>query len=662
MPLDFTALAVGVALLAGFVAFWSNPRRAINRVFFSLSLHVVVWLLVMGLAFVSEDGLFWLRVTASVGTLIQLHIWVVKETVVASEESLVSMLTRGWRWVLATVALSAVPLTEWFIPAASTASAPMVGTGYYIHIAGLVFFYIALVRQTLVQMRTRSGTSRLELRILLLGSIAAAFAVIGLIVLRLALGVSWASRLQPLVVLAFYLATVGVMTTHRILDARQIVIVAAEKAVLVIATSGVAFAVDFVLSPIMPRALDLIVTTALALWFAAVFGRWLDQKFHFYPEASRARQAAFNAAGKEAQLPRLRLAFLPILKGWGQSDEAMILSGGVGSVKGGGIELLDDSPVSTTLRRIRWATPERLARERTTPERAALAQFMTEHRLGVLVSNEGPTLRAFVGVGVSASRAPYTYPQVTQLLELAAIIEGALERAHLSAKAQHAEQLATVGLMGASLAHEIRNPLVSIKTFVQLLPNHYHDAGFREKFFGLIGDEVGRIDRLTEQLLDMASPKVYAAQMLPLHPVLESGLELVATRAAAKGVEVRRELQAAPDLAFIDPAAVTQVLLNLCFNAIQAAELELGERWLLVSTRNTNGGIELAVSDSGPGIAEELRSKLFQPFQTTKSSGFGLGLAICKDILGNLNAGINVDPPAPGKGAVFRVIFPCRPS
>jgi len=67
---------------------------------------------------------------------------------------------------------------------------------------------------------------------------------------------------------------------------------------------------------------------------------------------------------------------------------------------------------------------------------------------------------------------------VTQLLELAAIIE-ALERAHLSAKAQQAEQLATVGSMGAELARRIRNPLVSIKTFVQLLPNHYQDARFR---------------------------------------------------------------------------------------------------------------------------------------------------------------------------------------
>ena len=81
-------------------------------------------------------------------------------------------------------------------------------------------------------------------------------------------------------------------------------------------------------------------------------------------------------------------------------------------------------------------------------------------------------------------------------------------------KVQHAEQLATVGLLGASLAHEIRNPLVTIKTFVHLLPQHHQDPVFRDKFFKLIGDEVNRIDRLTEQLLDLASPRAYAAELI----------------------------------------------------------------------------------------------------------------------------------------------------
>lgn len=662
MRLDLTLLAAITAFAVGVLAFWANPARTVNRVFGSLSLHVILWLLCLRQAFLSEDGLIWVRWASAIGVFIPLHLWVVKEVIVQRASSRVVGQGRFIGLAVGSSLFFAVCFSSWFVPKSSTPDNPIFGLGYYVYIVWLLSIYAFISKEVIFEMRNQSGVRRLELQIFLLGGCAAAAGIVLLMAVRAIFWGQFQVRIQPILVLILYAVTVVAITTHKIFDARQIVLVSAEKALLIGTTAAVAFAVDFMLAPIMPRAMDLVVTTAFALWFATVFGRWLDQKFHFYPEASRARQAAFNAAGKEAQLPRLRLAFLPILKGWGQSDEAMILSGGVGSVEGGGIELLDDSPVSTTLRRIRWATPERLARERSTPERAALAQFMIEHRLGVLVSNEGLTLRVFVGVGVSASRAPYTYPQVTQLLELAAIIEGALERAQLSAKAQHAEQLATVGLMGASLAHEIRNPLVSIKTFVQLLPNHYQDPGFREKFFSLIGDEVGRIDRLTEQLLDMASPKVYAAQMLPLHPILGSGLELVATRASAKGVEVRRELQAAPDLAFIDPAAVKQVLLNLCFNAIQAVESESGERWLLVSTRNTLGGIELMVSDSGPGIPEELRVKLFQPFQTTKSSGFGLGLAICRDILGNLNAGINVDPPAPGKGAVFRVIFPCRPS
>jgi signal transduction histidine kinase len=212
------------------------------------------------------------------------------------------------------------------------------------------------------------------------------------------------------------------------------------------------------------------------------------------------------------------------------------------------------------------------------------------------------------------------------------------------------------------LAHEIRNPLVSIKTFVQLLPSHHQDPVFREKFFRLIGDEVARIDQLTQQLLDLASPRTYEAKVVELHPLLHSSLELVATKAAHRNVQFLTELRAAPDVAYTDASAAKQVMLNLCFNAIQAVETHEGdERWVKIETRNISGGIEIAVADSGPGIDPEIRPKLFQPFQTTKSTGFGLGLAICSDILANLHASISVDPPAPGRGATFRVIFPCQP-
>ena len=89
-----------------------------------------------------------------------------------------------------------------------------------------------------------------------------------------------------------------------------------------------------------------------------------------------------------------------------------------------------------------------------------------------------------------------------------------------------------------------------------------------------------RIDRLTEQLLDLASPHVYVARPIELHSLLKSSLDLVAPRAADKRVRIISEFEAAPDRAFTDPAAVTQVLLNLCFNAIQAMDVQAGDRWV----------------------------------------------------------------------------------
>jgi len=181
------------------------------------------------------------------------------------------------------------------------------------------------------------------------------------------------------------------------------------------------------------------------------------------------------------------------------------------------------------------------------------------------------------------------------------------------------------------------------------------------KFFHLIGEEVSRIDRLTEQLMDLAAPKTYAASPIDLHALLNGGLDLITPKADDKNIKIIRELNADPDTVFTDATAAKQVFVNLCFNAIQAVEAMPDNRWMKITTNNNDAGLEVAITDSGPGIAPEIGSRLFQPFQSTKSSGFGLGLAICSDILRNLNATISVDPPVAGQGATFRVTFPCQP-
>ncbi len=658
-----TVVIAVAASIVGFAAFWSNPQRAVNRAFFAASLHVALWLICLDQALRGGvNGQFWMRTTSLVGAYIALPIWFIKEAIASEVCSVLSVFIKGAAWVVSCTMLAAITLTEWFVASDQKEGRLSFNLGYYAYMAGLLIVYALLCRQTLRQMRAKNGVRRMELQIILLGGSTAAFVVILLMAMRAVLHMPILVRIQPFIVMVFYTVTVIAITTSRVFNARQILMVAIQKLCLVTIVAVAAYAIDMLLAEMLSGPVALMVTVSFALWLAAMVKESLDRIFEFYPQGNSARHAAYAAAQRERRIDKLEEAFVAVLAGWGHSERAIILSGNRRSVIGGSIELLDTSTELKAIQQLRWATPERLARERPTPERLALQRFLHEKQLGVVVIEEGLALTVVLGVGISASRRPFTYPQVTQLMELASIIEGALERAHFSAKIQHTEQLATVGLLGASLAHEIRNPLVSIKTFVQLLPTHYQDPAFRQKFFRLIGDEVTRIDQLTDQLLDLAAPRAYSAQLLELHPLLSASINLVAARAANREIELLTDFKAEPDRAFTDASAAKQVMLNLCFNAMQAVdEANSKERWVKVSTRNTSVGLEMSISDSGPGISPEIRPKLFQPFQTTKSSGFGLGLAICSDILGNVHASISVDPHEVGVGAVFRVNFPCQP-
>ena len=666
MQLDpITIVAAMAALAVGLGALWSNPARLTNRLFFSLSIHVALWLvsLWMVLDGGSDNAVFWIRTTTAIGGVVPLHAWLVKEAI----GNRLSLQNKKWLgtlvyWIIGSAVLTAVCYTQSFIPSYSTVVQHVRGWAFYSHAAVSFGLWILIGVECYNEVRRSSGVKRIELQVWLIAVCGTAISIV------LLMGLSGVSarfhytRIQPLMVLFFYMGTVLAITTHRIFDARQIILVGLEKSILILAVSGIFWVLNYDLQMLFPQAVSLFVAMAIVLWFASVFGGWLDQRLKLFPQAVQARKAAFDVARRESRRDRLEAAFSGILKGWGQTESALILVGEDGVLRGGSVEIKADSIALQTLQRLRWVTPERLAREKAAADRTLLSAFLAEHRLGIAVVDDSSAVNVVVGVGVPVSRRPYTYPQVTQLMELVSIFEGAFERANLVAKAQHSEQLATVGLLGASLAHEIRNPLVSIKTIVQLLPSRHQDPVFRDKFFRLMSDEVNRIDRLTEQLLELASPRAYLPQTIGLHPVLRTSLELVAPKATDKGVKVLTDFGAFPDEVFSDPSAVKQVVLNLCLNAIQALESREGERWIKISTQNRPGAVETMIADNGPGIDPAMHARLFQPFQSSKSSGFGLGLAICRDIMASLDASISVDPPVAGEGATFRVTIPCPPS
>ncbi|WED62983.1 ATP-binding protein [Synoicihabitans lomoniglobus] len=638
--------------------------RRTNQMVALCSLIAALWLssLHVTVTIASEKGLPWLRLTTAIGAFIPLSLWLVKEAITSSATGpSQGWRHRGWLWLGASLGLAIICFTDLFIPSYSTDDKRVYGIGYYVYIGGLISLYLTLCIRAFTRIRSLTGLPRLELQVWLLGGSGASLCVLLLMLARTLFKMP--INLQGIVVLVFFGWTSIAITTHRIFDARHLLLTAAQKTLLWLFVVAGAYAFSEVAGRYLPSTIVFGLTIAVVLSFAGWLGGRLDQWLLRYPNAIQARTAAFQAAQSEINTDSLRKRFHSILNGWGQSDHAILLIEDEDKFCDNGISVQADDLFLAALEEVIWATPERLVRERETPARLRLASFLREHDLGAVVMERSSALTLVVGVGLRPSRRPFTYPEIVQLRELASIFESALSRTQLLAKAQRAEQLATVGLLGAGVAHEIRNPLVSIKTFAQLLPKHYDDPNFRERFSRLIGEEVARIDRLTEQLLDLAAPRAFQRSTVALHELVRASIDLVSARVSSRNVQIRTELTAAPDTVFSDANGLKQVILNLCFNAVQAQEEISPELPVVVciATRRAGKFVELSVADDGPGIPDNSRAHLFDPFHSSKSNGFGLGLTVCSDILASLDSTIALDPYEADRGAVFRITLPCPP-
>jgi signal transduction histidine kinase len=659
--LTTNALIVAVAtLLSGLFALWTNPRRGVNRVVFSLSVHVAFWLVCLEEALGAADGKPWVRIASSVGAWVPLHLWFLLETVRGRLSP--AILREALPWFLLAVPLSIVPFTEHFIPAHSTATARIYGPAYFLYIAGAISGYVMLAYRLAKVGRQTSGARKIELQLLLAGGVIAATIVLALMAYSAIFRDPTGIRLQPVVVLLLYAVSVAGVTSHKLFDTKDFLFRGARFMGVVAVGVAAAIGSQQIFEDLVGGGTAIFMAAATALWVALKLREWMERQVDAEWHGTGLRREIFAASRRAVRGEELGAEVTRLAHRWLQAERVQAFPSAH--------ELFAHFPppsdavgarLLSFLGNQRWLTPERLERERETEDGLAMRRYLRESDLSALVVSGPDPDAVYLAVGQRQSQRPFTYPEIQQLLEMVAIIEAAYARLNAVAKAQRAEQLATVGVLGASVAHEIRNPLVSIKAFSQLLPSHYQDAVFRERFSKLLTDEVNRIDRLTEQLMDLAAPRSYHQAAHGLHELLEGSLDLIRARAREKNVSVELSFAAQPDRVWTDPNAVRQVILNLSFNAIQAQEGQARDRWLRLSTRTVPRGVELSVSDNGPGIPAEARAKLFEAFHSTKSSGFGLGLAICQEILSRLDTPISVDPPVPGQGATFRVTFACPP-
>ncbi len=227
----------------------------------------------------------------------------------------------------------------------------------------------------------------------------------------------------------------------------------------------------------------------------------------------------------------------------------------------------------------------------------------------------------------------------------------------LEEKLRHADRLAALGTLSAGLAHEIKNPLSAIKTFVQLLPMKLQNASFLEKFNITVPREIDRINHLVEDLLELTRTRKRPLVHLDVNQLITQVIDLHGEEMKKKGIAFENHLDRTLPHVHGDPENLYRAFSNLVINSIQA----MPEGGLLsISSVQENSGtpmIRIAIRDTGIGMDEETSKNLFNPFFTTKDKGVGLGMAFTRKVIEDHRGTIEVTSEK-GKGTTFVLRFP----
>lgn len=235
------------------------------------------------------------------------------------------------------------------------------------------------------------------------------------------------------------------------------------------------------------------------------------------------------------------------------------------------------------------------------------------------------------------------------------------ERRALEKRAADAEALSAMGPLALNLAHEIRNPLNAAVLQLHLLGRDVDKLSADEEKraalksrAAIVGDEIGRLNRLLTEFLELARPRGLAREPVHLPRLLDDVLELERETALARGVSLVRDLQEDGCVAIGDAEKLKQVLINLVVNALDAMK---GGGVLTATVRPAGDLVEMSIADTGGGIDKEHLASVFDPFFTTKEAGTGLGLSIVRKIVDQHRGDVRIDSER-GKGTRVTVAVP----
>ncbi len=228
----------------------------------------------------------------------------------------------------------------------------------------------------------------------------------------------------------------------------------------------------------------------------------------------------------------------------------------------------------------------------------------------------------------------------------------------LQERVRRSERLAAVGRLAAGVAHEIRNPLSSIRGFAQFFMQRFKGQEKEQEYASIMVREVDRLNRVIAELLDFARPKEIRREPRSLEDILEHTLRLLETDLAKKSVKLKKVYEDNLPPIRVDRDRLAQAFLNLLLNSLEAIEKEgTIEIHVGKETRSGQPNLTVSIADTGRGIPDEDLEKIFEPFFSTKQKGTGLGLAIVHQIVEAHKGEIRVQS-GKGEGTTFSIFLP----
>jgi len=426
--------------------------------------------------------------------------------------------------------------------------------------------------------------------------------------------------------------------------------------------------------------LSVVILLTAAIMFPRITGMTEERLSHTFFREKVEHRKALAAFSRQAVLVRDPLELLQrlgsIIRRDMEVDAATVLLSGdfgglVGTIRGSASgaagSLADEGPLARALR----GCDDVLVREELVAQSGRCAGTarvleLMGYEVAVPLRAKGRLLGCLL-IGGKINRDGFSREDVQLLATLGNATAIALDNSRLSSELEasqqmvaRASQLSAIGTLAAGIAHEIRNPLVAVQTFLQLLPERLDDDEFIHSFRRLSLGEIGRIGGLIEELLGLAHSPVHAPVTCDLRALAEDVVTLLAPQARRSKVSLRLVGDAVTE-ASVDAGRIKQVIMNLVLNAVEASPPDSVVTVSVYSVHRDSKDTmcRVEVCDQGRGIPRERQADVFTPFFTTKDAGTGLGLAVAYQIVtehgGNISFTSECDV-----GTTFLVSLPAR--